>query len=110
MELPTTALPKLSSVKCWLGERLPGEVSPCKVTSAPTSDATLAPLKSQEGRVVEFSAAGASPHPPAWTDGKNPQCNKKNPKTPKSSSPGLVNSKRGKLTPALRERSLGISS
>ena len=118
MELPTAALPKLFSVKCRLGERLAGEVSPCKMTSAPTSDAILAPLKSQEGRVVDFSAGSASARPSSQTEGKSPKCHKKTPNPPRRSSPGLVNSKRrqvteytgGKLTLAPRERNLDISS
>lgn len=88
MELPTMALTKLFSVKCWLGEWL-AEVSPCAMTSAPTSDVVLVLLKAQEGQVVDVS-----------------------------DSPGLVNTKRGwvteyaggKLTPAPRERNLVISS
>lgn len=114
MELPTTALPRRFSVKCWLGKRLP-EVSLWKITSAPTSDAILVPLKSQEGRVVEFSATGASPHPPTQTDGKNSKRETK--KTPKRSSSSLVNPKTRRVTentgrklpPAPRERNLGIS-
>lgn len=73
MELPTTALPKLFSVKCWLAE-----VSPCKTTSAPTSDAILVPRKSQEGRAVDFSLGSASTHLPSQTDGKSPKRNQKN--------------------------------
>lgn len=72
MELPTTALPKLFSVKCWLAE-----VPPCKMTSAPTSDAILVPQKSREGRVVDFSLGSASTHLPSQTDGKSQKCNQK---------------------------------
>lgn len=68
-ELPTTALPKPPSGRCWLGERL----SPPRTAPSPTSDAIWAPLQPQEGRAAGFSAGSARPNPPSRTDEGSPK-------------------------------------